>query len=99
MIDLSRTLVERERYRDMLRKAEKERLIKTVLTTDQLPSNLVYSQLLAGLGRLLTDWGLRLQKRYGTVAKIPPGHHQVDRFSQKTLALEAADCKSNVKPC
>ncbi len=52
-----------ERSQDMIRKAERQRLIDTVLAAQPKPDRF-YDPLLAGLGRVLTDWGLRLQARY-----------------------------------
>ncbi len=52
-----------ERSQDMIRKAERQRLIDTVLAAQPKPDRF-YDPMLAGLGRLLTDWGLRLQARY-----------------------------------
>jgi hypothetical protein len=54
-----------ERRKDMMRKAEKRRLVKAILAARPRP-NRFYAPVLVGLGRLLTGWGLRLQARYGS---------------------------------
>ncbi len=52
-----------ERSQEMIRRAERQRLIDTILAAQPKPDGF-YAPVLAGLGRVLTDWGLRLQARY-----------------------------------
>ncbi|MEJ2558985.1 MAG: hypothetical protein P8186_22770 [Anaerolineae bacterium] len=53
-----------ERRKDAMREAERRRLVRTVLAAQPKPARF-HGRLLAGLGRLLIGWGLRLQARYG----------------------------------
>jgi hypothetical protein len=65
MINLDLELAyQEERRKDMMREAEKRRLVKAILAAQPRPSRF-YAPVLVGLGRLLTGWGLRLQARYG----------------------------------
>jgi hypothetical protein len=70
MIGPVNVLAEEERRKDMMRKAEKQRLIKAVKAARPRPTRF-YDRLLAGLGRSLTEWGVRLQTRYGAMVEIP----------------------------
>jgi hypothetical protein len=70
MIGLVNVLAEEERRKDMMREAEKQRLIRAVKAAQPRPTRF-YDRLLASLGRLLTGWGVRLQARYGPVVEIP----------------------------
>lgn len=76
-----------ERRKDMIREAEKRRLVKAVLAAQPKP-NKFYDHLLAGLGRSLTGWGLRLQARYGAMVEIPSGYYQ----HPKNPGRENRDC-------
>ncbi len=59
--------VQQERYRDLLREAETERLLRQV--KDPTPSNRrFYGRALIWLGRRLVAWGLSLQKRFDATA-------------------------------
>ncbi len=53
----------RERSQEMIREAARQRLIRTIMAAQPKPDRF-YDRVLAGLGRVLTDWGLRLQARY-----------------------------------
>jgi hypothetical protein len=53
-----------ERSQEMIREAERQRLIHAILAAQPKPDRF-YAPVLAGLGRALTGWGLRLQARYG----------------------------------
>lgn len=65
MLNLDLELAYRaERRKDIMRDAERRRLVKAVLAAQPKPNRL-YDPLLAGFGRLLIGWGLRLQARYG----------------------------------
>jgi hypothetical protein len=70
MIGLVNLLAEEERRKDMIRRAEKQRLIRAVKAAQPRPTRF-YDGLLAGLGCWLTGWGVRLQARYGAMVEIP----------------------------
>jgi len=75
MLDLSRMMVEEERYRDRVRQIERDRFARAVASNNQEQTRF-YGQLLAGLGRSLTAWGLRLQARYGAMVETPSQYCQ-----------------------
>jgi hypothetical protein len=65
MINLDLELAYREeRCKDMMREAERRRLVKAILAAQPRP-NRFYHPVLVGLGCVLIGWGLRLQARYG----------------------------------
>ena len=70
MIGLVNLLAEEERRKDMMREAERQRLIRAIKAARPRPKRF-YDRLLAGLGRSLTGWGVRLQARYGPMVEIP----------------------------
>lgn len=53
----------KERHEELLREAEKYRLVKEALKTDR-PQGRLYSQILANFGRQLVALGTTLEKRY-----------------------------------
>ena len=59
-------LVCRERNRDLLREAERYRLVRQALPACRRHVR-IYSRALIWLGRRLVDWGRRLQERYDVV--------------------------------
>ena len=61
--------LQRERFKDLLRDAEHERLIRAALATHRKPAA-AYAPLLAWLGQQLIAWGGHLHTRYG-VTNIP----------------------------
>jgi hypothetical protein len=69
--------VQRERYQDLLREAERHRLVRQVLAGRQQRQR-AYCRALNWLGRRMVAWGQRLQEHYGASAKAP--------------ALQAANC-------
>ena len=80
MINLDLELAyQEERRKDLMREAERRRLVKAVVAAQPKP-NRFYDPLLAGLGCLLTGWGLRLQARYGGIVEIPLGRYQQDKL-------------------
>ena len=58
--------MQRERYRDLLRDAEHDRLLQQVHTQNHGQDRL-HSQALNWLGRRLVMWGMSLQERYGSM--------------------------------
>jgi len=58
-------LVCRERNRDLLREAERYRLVRQALPARQ--QGRFYSRVLIWLGQRLVDWGRHLQERYDVV--------------------------------
>jgi len=70
MILWSDIVARRERYEDLMREAEQERLMRQMLagrgTNDRL-----YARALAWLGRQLVDWGRGLQERCSACAASP----------------------------
>ena len=75
MLDLARMMVEEERYKDRVRQFEHDRLARSVVSSSRKQSSL-HCQLLAGLGRSLTSWGMRLQARYGAMTEVPAQYYQ-----------------------
>lgn len=63
-------LVQRERYQDLLREAERHRLVRRALAGRQRPHRF-FCQAMSWLGRRMVAWGQRLQERYGTAATAP----------------------------
>ena len=62
--------VHQERYKDLLRQAERARLVRQ-MQAGQERRNHFYHRALTWLGRRLVGWGCHLQERYGTVAGFP----------------------------
>lgn len=60
-------LFQQERYKDLRRQAEKERLLRQVLTRSKHHSRL-HHRLLIWLASRLIAWGQGLEERYRTVA-------------------------------
>jgi len=63
-------LVCQERYKDLLREAERARLVRQA-RAGQERRNHFYYRALTWLGRRLVGWGWHLQERYGTAAGAP----------------------------
>jgi len=63
-------LVRREHYKDLLREAEKARLVRQ-LQAGQERRNHFYCRALTWLGCRLAVWGWRLQERYGAATAAP----------------------------
>lgn len=61
-------LVARERYEDLLREAERERLVRQPLAGRE-KRHPFYSGALTWLGRRLVAWGWRLQHRYASYSR------------------------------
>jgi hypothetical protein len=72
MFSWSDIMVQQECYADLLREAEKERLIQRMLA-GRGRRDRFYRQALIWLGRLLITWGCHLQERYGAAAVHPAG--------------------------
>lgn len=63
-------LVERERYKDLLREVERDRLVRRALTGREKRYRF-YCGAVSWLGRWLVVWGWRLQQRYGACSRGP----------------------------
>jgi len=64
-------LVRREQYQDLLRQAERERLVRLTLTTDR---TMWYGKALLWLGGRLQSWGRRLVELGTTPTYATSGH-------------------------
>ena len=64
------SLVYREHYKDLLREAERARLVRQAWAGQERRNHL-YCRTLTWLGRRLVVWGWRLQERYGAVNAAP----------------------------
>lgn len=62
--------VQQAHYKDLLREAEKDRLIRKALA-DRPKRTCLQHQALVWLGRRLVVWGRGLLERYGAVAEAP----------------------------
>jgi len=63
-------LAKQEYYRDLVREAERERLIREALA-GRGKANRFHSRALSRLGHLLVVWGRSLQERYGHIVPAP----------------------------
>ena len=63
-------LVQRERYQDLLREAERHRLVRQVLAGRERRQR-AYCRAINWLGRRMVAWGQRLQEHYGATATAP----------------------------
>jgi len=64
------SLIHQERYKDLLREAERARLVRQ-MQAGQERRNHFYHRALTWLGSRLVVWGWRLQERYGAVTAAP----------------------------
>lgn len=62
--------VYQEHYKDLLREAERARLVRQMQARRER-RNYFYCWLLTWLGRRLVVWGWRLQERYGAMTAAP----------------------------
>ena len=60
-------MVRHERYKELLREAEQERLVQQVLAGRERRDRF-YRPALVWLGCRLVEWGKSLQRRYGTTS-------------------------------
>ena len=67
MFDWNLVIAQRERHKDLLREAERYRLVRQVLA-ERGTRDRAWVRALAWLGRRLVAWGQRLQERYGAAA-------------------------------
>jgi hypothetical protein len=69
-------LAQKEYYRDQMRSAAKDRLVREALA-GRIKHNSVVSKSLAWLGQVLVAWGSRLQRHYADVvsSSIPRSTH------------------------
>ncbi len=65
MIDWLGLMDRQERYKEILREAERDRLVQQVLAGRERRDRF-YRPALAWLGCRLVEWGKSLQQRYGT---------------------------------
>ena len=71
MFSWNDVLAQQERYADLRREAERERLVRQALNGRERLAR-PYRHVLAWLGQRLVAWGWRLQIRYG--ARAAAGH-------------------------
>lgn len=67
MIGYHELLMRQEHSRELLRQAEKERLLRQIWPSRR-PDERLYGRILNWLGSRLVAWGQGLQERYGTAA-------------------------------
>jgi len=67
MFDWNLVIAGRERHKDLLREAERYRLVHQVLA-ERGTRDRAWVRALAWLGQRLVAWGQRLQERYGAAA-------------------------------
>jgi hypothetical protein len=60
-----------QRHRELLREAERNRLVRQALAGRERPQRF-YCRALTWLGRRLVAWGWHLQARYGPAGAIAP---------------------------
>ena len=70
MISWNDYLVKQERYQDLLREAERQRLVRRVLAGRQRRQR-AHCRAMNWLGRRMVAWGQRLQEHYGATATAP----------------------------
>ncbi len=75
MLNSFGVMVYEERYKDLLRQAESKNS-KHLIHIELLGSHTLYRQALVCLGRLLLNWGWRLQTRWGGIVELPPNYLQ-----------------------
>ena len=71
MLSWSDIIAHQERYADLLREAERERLVRQVLAGRE-GRDRFYCRGLTWLGRNLVTWGCRLQARYSAATAVVP---------------------------
>ena len=71
MMDLSITMAHEERCKDLLQEARRHKLVYD-MHTGSTGSDALYRQMLARTGRVLLNWGCRLQTRGGVIVEVPP---------------------------
>ena len=67
MFDWNLVIAQRERQQELLREAERYRLVRQALA-ERGTRDRAWVRVLAWLGRRLVAWGQRLQERYGAAA-------------------------------
>ena len=68
MLNWTEILARQERYRDLVRRAEKRRFIRQMLAGHER-HNRFHDRALTWLGLRLVVWGQRLQERYNDISK------------------------------
>ena len=63
-------VAQQERYKDLQREADRDRLILHELALIER-KNRFHCRAMTGLGRGLVSWGWRLQQRYGAGLEVP----------------------------
>ncbi len=79
-------LMQRERYKDLLRDAEHDRLVRQVHTQSHSRDKL-HSRTLDWLGRQLVIWGMSLQEHYGSMTAKATGSASLNIHAEE-LDLE-----------
>jgi len=75
MMDLSISMAHEERCKDLLREARKRRSIYN-MHAGSPGSDALYRQMLARAGRVLLNWGWRLQTKGGALVELPSVYPQ-----------------------
>ncbi len=70
MFSWTDVLVQQERYKDIRREVERDRLVRRMLAGRER-RNRFHHRALTWLGRRLIAWGRRLQEQYGARAATP----------------------------
>jgi len=74
MLDLFQAMAYEQRYKDLLYEARKKNHINGYIIHAEPPSpgsQSLYQLILVYLGRLLMNWGLRMQNRWGGMTGLP----------------------------
>jgi len=69
MMDLSITMAHEERCKDLLHEAQRQNSIYN-MHAGSTGSDALYRQMLASAGRVLLNWGCRLQIRGGAIVEL-----------------------------
>ena len=67
-----------QRHRELLKEANRQRLVQQVLKNETT----FYQLLLGQLGEQLVKWGCRLQAKYGVMTKASKGIYHVEMLHQ-----------------
>jgi len=63
-------VVQQERRQELLREAERHRLVRQAMAARETRDGIHY-RILTGLGHRLVAWGCFLERRYGAVVEAP----------------------------
>lgn len=70
MLNWNDIVMQQERYQDLLREAQRERLVKQAQQSCK-PGHPFYRRALTWLGKQLVTWGLSLQTRFSSATSDP----------------------------